>query len=41
MLTAQVFGSANSAVAWTVNAFTNGTGTSARFASSPASPASR
>src|SRR5258707_15151142 len=27
MLTAQVFGSANSAVAWTVNGFTNGTGT--------------
>jgi hypothetical protein len=26
-LTAQVFGSANSAVAWTVNGFTNGTGT--------------
>src|SRR6202040_4431536 len=26
-LNAQVFGSANSAVAWTVNGFTNGTGT--------------
>jgi hypothetical protein len=26
-LTAQIFGSANSAVAWTVNGFTNGTGT--------------